>query len=414
MTPLVPSHLPLRYPAAYVQPNMAYILTLNCGSSSIKASLFAMPREKCLARLHVADVGLTRGLWIWECEGKTTRGRNPFPTYDDGLRFTMQRFGAMAMPIAAVAHRVVHGGPRYVDSVRITAAVLRGIRKNTKLAPLHTSPNLKGIRSAQRAFPVVPHVAVFDTGFHKTMPAFAAAYPLPLRFFERHAIRRYGFHGISYRYVIGEAARMLRRPLRTLKLIACHLGSGCSVCAIDGGKSIDTSMGFTPVEGIMMRTRCGDVDPGVILHLQRALKFTPERVNTLLNHQSGLLGVSGGAATMPEVLRRRKTGDRAATLAFEMFCYRVEKYIGAYVATLGGLDGLIFTAGIGENQPEVRAQIVKWCRGFGLKIAPRANARAVGRALAIHHPRSRAAIFAIPTNEGLMMARDAWQIVKKM
>ncbi len=388
------------------------VLALNCGSSSIKATLFDMPSENCVANLHVADVGLKKGLWILEQDGKITRGRTPFPTYEDGLRFVMRTLVTPQSQIAAVAHRVVHGGPHYVDSIRITAAVLRGIKDNTKLAPLHTPPNLKGIRIAQHTLPRVPHVAVFDTGFHKTIPDFAAAYPLPLRFYEKHFIRRYGFHGISYRYIIGEAARMMHRPLRSLKLIACHLGSGCSVCAIDGGKSIDTSMGFTPAEGIMMRTRCGDIDPGVLLHLQRALHFTPERLNTLLNHQSGLLGVSGGAATMPEVLRRRKAGDKAANLAFEMFCYRVEKYIGAYIATLGGIDGLVFTAGIGENQPEVRAQIVKWCRGFDLHIDPRKNQRAVGRPLAIHRPHSRAAILVIPTNEGLMMARDASTLLR--
>lgn len=389
---------------------MTCILTLNCGSSSVKATLFDMPSERCVAHLHVADVGLKRGLWVWECDGTTRRGHDPFPTYEDGLRFTMRKFSELPHAIDAVAHRVVHGGPKYVDSVTITAAVLRGIKDNTKLAPLHTPPNLKGIRTAQRALPDVPHVAVFDTGFHKTIPDFAAAYALPLRFFEKHRIRRYGFHGISYRYVITEAARLMKRPLKKLRLIACHLGSGCSVCAINGGKSIDTSMGFTPAEGIMMRTRCGDIDPGVILHLQRALHFTPERLNTLLNHQSGLLGVSGGAATMPEVIRRMRAGDRAATLAFEMFCYRVEKYIGAYVATLGGIDGLIFTAGIGENEPAVRDQIVKWCRGFGLTIDPRKNARAAGPPRAIHARNSTAAIFVIPTNEGLMMARDAYRL----
>ncbi len=399
---------------------MALILALNCGSSSIKATLFDMPRETCVANLHVSDVGLKRGHWVWESNGKKISGRDPFPTYEDGLRFVMRKFLRDATspvtadrPVIAVAHRVVHGGPKYVDSIRINGAVLRGIKENTKLAPLHTPPNLKGIRIAQQFFAALPHVAVFDTGFHKTMPTFAAAYPIPLRFFEKHLIRRYGFHGISYRYVIGEAARMMKRPLSKLKLIACHLGSGCSVCAIDGGKSIDTSMGFTPVEGIMMRTRCGDLDPGVLLHLQRTLHFTPDQVNTLLNHHSGLLGVSGGAATMQEVIRRMQAGDKAAELAFEMFCYRVEKYIGAYVATLGGIDGLIFTAGIGENEPLVRDQIVKWCKGFGLRIDPRHNTRAIqGEQRSVHHARSKAAIMVIPTNEGLMMARDAWHLVQ--
>ncbi|MBI2343736.1 MAG: acetate/propionate family kinase [Deltaproteobacteria bacterium] len=397
---------------------MTYILTLNCGSSSIKAALFTMPQEHELANLHVSDIGLKHGTWAWQCNGIATHGHEAFPTYEHGLRYVMRTF--LRDPrsplqrdnaLRAVAHRVVHGGSHYVDSVRITPTVLAGIRANTKLAPLHTPPNLKGIRVAHRYFPDIPHVAVFDTGFHKSIPDYAAIYPLPHALSKRLLIRRYGFHGISYRYVMSEAARMMRRPVKALRLIACHLGSGCSVCAIAGGKSVDTSMGFTPAEGLMMRTRSGDIDPGILLHLQMAHGFTPDRLNRLLNHQSGFLGVSGGAATMPEVLRRMVDGDPRATLAFEMFCYRVEKYIGAYVATLGGIDGLIFTAGIGENQPEIRAQIVKWCRGFGLTIDGAKNCRTRGTAAAIHARGSQAAILVIPTNEGVMMARDASALV---
>jgi acetate kinase len=397
---------------------MTLILTLNCGSSSIKAKLYEMPRERLRASLHLEDVGLRRGRWAWECGTVSRKGRRPFPTYPEGLRFVFdQMLHAPGTPLenkgdlAAIAHRVVHGGPKYVDSIRITPAVIRGIQANRKLAPLHTPPNIKGIRVAQQHFPRIPHVAVFDTGFHKTIPDYAAAYPLPLWLFDRHHIRRYGFHGISYRYVMHEAAAMMRKPLSRLKLIACHLGSGCSVCAIDRGKSVDTSMGFTPVEGIMMRTRSGDLDPGLMIHLQRTLGFSTSRLNNLINHHAGLLGVSQ-CSTMPEVIKRMREGNRAAKLAFEMFCYRVEKYIGSYVATLGGIDGLIFTAGIGENQPEVRSQITKWCRGFGLKIDSAKNRRTPGTPRAIHAKASKAAILVIPTNEGLMMARDTVRLIR--
>lgn len=398
---------------------MTFVLTLNCGSSSIKSQLVRMPGETQVLQLNLADIGLKRGTWHWDCDGVRRTGHAVFPTYAAGLQFLMRMIlrdprSPITGPadIAAVAHRVVHGGPRFIDSTIITSSVLRDIQANRKLAPLHTPPNLEGIRVAQRLVPAVPHVAVFDTGFHQTMPAYAAAYALPHHFFQRHALRRYGFHGISYRYVIGEAAAMLGRPARRLKLIACHLGSGCSVCAIDRGKSLDTSMGFTPLEGLMMRTRCGDIDAGLLLHLATVHGYTTKQLNRLLNHRSGLLGVSGGASTMPEVIRRMRAGDAKSRLAFEMFCYRVEKYIGAYVAALGGLDGLIFTAGIGENEPVVRAQIVKWCRGFGLKIDTKKNLRTRGATQAIHARSSQAAILVIPTNEGRIMARDAYALLR--
>lgn len=395
-----------------------YILTLNCGSSSIKSKLFAMPGEASPAGLDVSDVGLKKGTWTLRLGMRTQRGHRQFRTYDDGLRCILDWYlhdarSPLESPdqIVGIAHRVVHGGPKYKDSVRITPMVIRHIKENGKLAPLHTPPNLKGIDVARKMLPDAAHIAVFDTGFHQTIPDYAAAYPLPYHFYKKHNIRRYGFHGISYRYVIGEAAKMMRRPLRELKLIACHLGSGCSVCAIDRGKSVDTSMGFTPVEGIMMRTRTGDLDPGVILHMQRVFGYTPSQLNRLLNDRSGFFGVSGGATTMPEVIKRFRGGDERAKLAFHMFCYRVEKYIGAYIATLGGLDGIIFTAGIGENQPDIRRQIIKWCRGFGITINREKNLRARGKQMAIHARSSRAAVLVIPTNEGLMMARDAHRIV---
>lgn len=372
-----------------------------------------MPREEVVAHFHISNVGLPVAHWDLRTGATREAGRRALASYEQALRFGLrQLFEHPGIPItqpsdiAAVGHRVVHGGYRYTDSTVITAEVLKGIRANTKLAPLHTPPNLKGILVARAIFGHATHVAVFDTGFHQTIPDHAAAYAIPLTYFRRHHIRRYGFHGISYRYVIQEAARMLDKPLSRLKLIVCHLGSGCSIAAIDRGKSIDTSMGFTPAEGLMMRTRTGDLDPGVLLHLQSAHGYTTAQLNRLINHDSGFKGVSQGAATMPELLARVRRGRPAAQLAFEMFCYRVRKYIGAYTAALGGCDALIFTAGIGENEPLVRAKICEGLDALGLQLDMRRNNAAVGKLAAIHTKRSHSATLVIPTNEELMMARD--------
>ncbi|MBI2346556.1 MAG: acetate/propionate family kinase [Deltaproteobacteria bacterium] len=396
---------------------MSYILTLNCGSSSIKSKLFRMPAEVLIAQLHISNVGLPVAHWDLRTGASREEGKKALTSYEHALRFGLKQLFAHPgislkgpSAVTAVGHRVVHGGHRYVDSTPITAAVLSGIRANIRLAPLHTPPNLKGIHVARDVFPRARHVAIFDTGFHQTIPDHASAYALPLTYFRRHRIRRYGFHGISYRYVINEAARMLGRPVRQLRIVACHLGSGCSIAAIDRGRSIDTSMGFTPAEGLMMRTRTGDLDPGVLLHLQTVCGFTTPQLNRLINYDSGFKGISRGAATMPELLRRVRRGRTEAKLALEMFCYRVRKYIGAYMAALNGCDVLIFTAGIGENEPLVRAKICEGLAGLGLRLDSRRNARAVGTAATIHARRSHSAICVIPTNEELMMARDAYKL----
>lgn len=397
---------------------MTYILTLNCGSSSIKSKLFRMPSEHVVAHFHISNVGLPMAHWDLRTGATREQGAQALASYEQALRFGLrQLFAHPGIPvntpgeIRAVGHRVVHGGHRYADSTVITRHVLNDIRHNTQLAPLHTPPNLKGIHVAREIFPHADHVAIFDTGFHQTIPDHAAAYALPLKYFRRYRIRRYGFHGISYRFVIGEAARMLKRPLSRLKIIACHLGSGCSIAAIDRGRSIDTSMGFTPAEGLVMRTRTGDLDPGVLLHLQSAHGFTTAQINRLINHDSGFRGVSEGSATMPALLAHMRKGRPEAKLAHDMFCYRVRKYIGAYIAALGGCDALLFTAGIGENEAGVRAKICEGLEGMGLRIDRPRNTRATGVAAAIHHRRSTTAILVIPTNEELMMARDTAKLL---
>lgn len=400
---------------------MTYILTLNCGSSSIKSKLFRMPAEAVVAHFHISNVGLPMAHWDLRTGATREQGAQALASYEQALRFGLrQLFAHPGIPvntpeeIRAVGHRVVHGGHRYADSTVITRHVLNDIRRNAKLAPLHTPPNLKGIHVAKEIFPHAAHVAVFDTGFHQTIPDHVAAYALPLKYFRRYQIRRYGFHGISYRFVIAEAARMLRRPLSRLKLIACHLGSGCSIAAIDGGRSLDTSMGFTPAEGLVMRTRTGDCDPGVLLHLQSAHGFTTAQLNRLINHDSGFKGISQGCATMPALLAKARAGRPAARLAFDMFCYRVRKYIGAYLAALGGCDALIFTAGIGENEPFVRAAILEGLEAIGFQLDRPRNNRTIGIAAPLHTRRSPRAILAIPTNEELMMARDTLHLTQRL
>ncbi len=312
--------------------------------------------------------------------------------------------------ISAVGHRVVHGGSFFSESEVITPPVELAIQKCIPLAPLHNPYNLQGIRVCRELLPTVPHVAVFDTAFHQTMPDYTYVYPLPYRLHQEYGIRRYGFHGISHRYVSKRAAEIMETPLDTLKLISCHLGNGCSVTAIDGCKSLDTSMGFTPLEGLMMGTRCGDIDPAIVFHLYDHYGLSIREINQMLNRESGLLGVSGVSADMRDLFPAVFEGNQQASLAVKMFCYRASQYIGSYVATLGCLDVLIFTAGIGENVPQIRAEICAKLGFMGIHLDEEEN-REPGIEKAIHSEDSLVKIFVIPTNEELMIARDTVELV---
>ena len=309
--------------------------------------------------------------------------------------------------LTAVGHRVVHGGERFHEPTVINDEVLAEIRGNARFAPLHNPVNLLGVEAARRRLPAIPQVAVFDTAFHQTIPEHAYLYALPYEMYERERIRRYGFHGTSHHYVCLQAAKFLRRPLAELKLVTCHLGNGCSVCAVSNGCSIDTSMGMTPLEGLVMGTRCGDVDPAVVLHLIKGQGGSPDAVDRVLNRESGLLGISGISNDMREIKLAAEQGDRRAQLAIAIFCYRIRKYIGAYAAVLGGLDALVFTAGIGENDPTERASI---CRGFdflGMRLdaagneTPSLNADGVAD---VSSGDSRVRILVIRTDEQRMIA----------
>ena len=312
--------------------------------------------------------------------------------------------------ISAVGHRVVHGGSHFAESTVITPSVEGAIRQSVSLAPLHNPYNLQGILACREILSDIPHVAVFDTAFYQTMPDYSYMYPLPYHFYEQYGIRRYGFHGISHRYVSGRTAEILGWPLESLKLISCHLGNGCSITAIDQGKVIDTSMGFTPLEGLMMGTRCGDIDPAIIFHLMDEHRMSAQAINQILNGESGLLGVSGVGSDARDLFHAVSEDNQRAVLALKMFCYRATQYIGKYAAVLGGLDVLIFTAGIGENAPRVRAKICETLGFLGIRLNQKKN-RSVGVEKAIHRAGAPVQILVIPTNEELMIARDTFRLI---
>jgi acetate kinase len=292
--------------------------------------------------------------------------------------------------IEAIGHRVVHGFEKFKEPVLIDQRVIQKIRECSELAPLHNPANLDGILACKRLLPRVRQVAVFDTAFHHTLPKYAYIYGLPYEYYRKLGIRKYGFHGTSHEYVACEAAKILKRPLERLKIVTCHLGNGCSITAIDKGKSIDTSMGFTPLEGLIMGTRCGDIDPALVTFIMRNKKIDVRKMDDILNKDSGLKGISGISNDMRELLRRRSKGNKRAKLALDIFIYRIKKYIGAYVAVMGGLDALVFTAGIGEHARLIRKAI---CRGSfaHLKLKPK--------------------ILVVPTNEELMIARQAYNVL---
>ena len=392
------------------------VLVINCGSSSVKYSLFRMADGaggETLASGLVEKIGEAKSRIHHTVAGRKESRDAPAPDHRSAFDLMIRELAegpraVLAGPadIHAVGHRVVHGGERFTESVRITDEVLTAIEANATLAPLHNPPNLVGIRAAMDLLPGVPHVAVFDTAFHQTLPPRAFLYAIPYGLYEQHDIRRYGFHGTSHRYVAETAADLLRKPLAEANLITCHLGNGCSVAAVRGGKSIETSMGLTPLEGLVMGTRSGDVDPAVVFHLVRALGMTVEEVDRVLNRESGLAGLSGVSNDMREVLHAARAGNRRAELAIEIFCYRLRKYIGAYTAVLGRVDALVFTAGIGENAPAIRERSCAGLEALGYRLdAVKNEARGPGaRDVAARDSEKR--IFIIPTDEEAMIARD--------
>jgi len=403
------------------------VLVLNCGSSSVKfqlvetdAGLIASDSDRMLAKGLVENIG---GTAIIRYEAQ---GRRPVKETAEILEHKIAVERCLALltredcgvirdrrEIEAVGHRVVHGGERFQASVRIDDDVLDEIEECFSLAPLHNPPNVKGYRAARELLPGLPQVAVFDTAFHQTMPPHAWLYGLPWALYERHKIRRYGFHGTSHRFVSARLAAALGRRADDpgLRLITCHLGNGCSIAAIKGGRSIDTSMGFTPLEGLVMGSRSGDIDPAILLHVMAKEELGPTEINALLNKHSGLLGVSGVSNDMRALLEAESQGNPRARQAVDLFCYRLLKYVAAYMGALGGVDGLAFAGGIGENAPAIRARSLQGLEALGLRIDTERNAAARGSLAEISPEGAASRVFVIPTNEELLIARDTWAIV---
>ncbi|MBJ6110229.1 acetate kinase [Hymenobacter sp. BT523] len=396
------------------------IFVINSGSSSIKYQLFRWPAEQPVCSGLVERIGSDEATirhTVFEQEGATAEQRLVLPLSDHeaGLRevvrlLTAQPGGVIRDPaeIAAVGHRVVHGGEAFAATTLITAEVKAEIRRLFALAPLHNPANYLGIEVAEQLFAQARQVAVFDTAFHQTMPEYAFRYALPTALYEEQRIRKYGFHGTSHQYVAAQAAAYLQNP--DARLITIHLGNGCSMAAVRGGQSLDTSMGFGPLSGLVMGTRSGDLDPSVLLHLLGPLGYSAEQVSTLLNKESGMLGLAG-SNDMRDIGQALAAGDARAALAYDLYAYRIRHYIGAYTATLNGLDAIVFTAGVGENDALVRAKVCARMEFFGLQLDEEKNQQRSPGLRDLSEPASRARILVIPTNEELEIARQSAELL---
>lgn len=394
------------------------ILVINCGSSSLKYQLIDMENEQAAAKGLVERIGIEGSKLTQKVEGRDKYVvETAMDNHQDAIKVVLdalvdEKNGVIAnlTEISAVGHRVVHGGEKYAESVLIDDSVMIAMDECVKLAPLHNPPNITGIKACRNLMPNVPMVAVFDTAFHQTMPSEAYVYALPYEYYENHGIRRYGFHGTSHKYVSGVAAEMLGKDIQDLKIITCHLGNGASLTAIKDGKSIDTSMGFTPLEGLVMGTRCGDVDPAVVTYLMKELGLTAAEVDDVMNKQSGILGVSGVSSDFRDVEEAAGAGDKRALLALNIFYYRVRKYIGSYAAAMGGVDCIVFTAGLGENSPETREAVCEGLEFLGVKIDKSKN-NFRGKKEDVSAADAKVKVLVIPTDEEMMIARDTLRLI---
>lgn len=391
------------------------VLVINSGSSSIKYRVYDMSPETLLVSGHIERIGDNTSVSIYRQHNTSGdivehQENNPIPDHAAGLQHIVASLNDSGLldssgSLSAIGHRVVHGGEAFKTPTRINDSVMDGIRNMIPLAPLHNPANLSGIEAMHRLLPQVPQVAVFDTAFFHTLPPHAYRYAIPGEWYLNHQIRRYGFHGTSHQYVARQAANYLQRPLKTLRLITLHLGNGASASAIRDGVCIDTSMGMTPLEGLIMGTRCGDLDPSVHFFLARTLGMTLDEIETLLNHDSGMKGLCG-VSDMREVHQLANKGDEQAQLAIEMFCYRIGKYIGAYYIALGGLDALIFTGGIGENDSLVRQSVCNRLSVLGITLDQTQHPATPGEPVMISGKDSNIKVLVVPTNEELEIARQ--------
>ncbi|MCM2272682.1 MAG: acetate kinase [candidate division Zixibacteria bacterium] len=397
------------------------ILVLNCGSSSVKYQLIDTDSQIALAKGLVSRIGMSESVLThkpWD--------RPEIKVSAEILDHIVAVEYVVSMllspnhgvikdknEINAIGHRVVHGGEEFTDSVLITPDLMSALRSLIELAPLHNPHNIRGINACIKTLPKVPQVAVFDTAFHWRMPPHAYIYGIPYVFYKRYSIRRYGFHGTSHKYVSDRAAHMLGKPLSELKIITAHLGNGASMAAVDSGVSIDTSMGFTPLEGLLMGTRSGDLDPAIILHIMAREELSLHEGNTMLNKHSGLVGISGVSSDMREVISAANSGNSNAKLALDIFCYRIKKYIGSYWAAMGRLDAIVFTAGVGENSSVVRSLSCKGMEQMGVVVDEEKNSAATAKEMDISGPGAKVKVLVIPTNEELVIAQDTQRIVEE-
>ncbi len=397
------------------------VLIVNCGSSSIKYQFIQTDTKKMLAKGSVERIGMKGAILNHQrYDGDKVKVAGEIVDHQAGVEYILAillspNHGVIQdrSEIEAVGHRVVHGGEKFTGSVLINDEVMEGLQECIELAPLHNPHNIKGIKACQRLLPNLPQVGVFDTAFHHAIPDYAYLYGLPYVLYKRYGIRRYGFHGTSHLYVSRRAADLMQKPIEQLKIITCHLGNGCSMAAVFGGVSVDTTMGFTPVEGLLMGTRCGDLDPTSILYIMGREELSLGEANALLNKHSGIIGISGVSSDMREIIQEMETGNRRAKMAFDVFCYRVKKYLGAYTFAMGGLDAVVFTGGIGENAATVRQASLSGLDALGIKVDSEANHRKSSEERAIHAPDSKVSVWVIPTNEELVIAMDTERVVKE-
>ena len=396
------------------------VLVINCGSSSLKYQLIDMDGEKVLCKGLCERIGMESSMITHEANGHKATTPAIFPTHTEAFAEVVKKMTTGegkcindVSEIDAIGHRVVHGGEKFKESCLITDEVIETIRELSPLAPLHNPAGILGIESARKVFgPNIPMVAVFDTAFHSTMPPKAYMYAIPYEYYEKYGVRRYGFHGTSHKYVAYKAAEYLEEPIERLKLITCHLGNGSSITAVQDGKSVDTTMGFTPLDGVLMGTRCGAVDPSAVTYVAGKHGFGVSEMDTYMNKKSGMLGISGKSSDFRDITAAAEAGDKRATLAKDMLVYDIKKDIGAYAAAMNGLDAVIFTGGIGENAPNCREEVCENMEYLGIKIDKAAN-DFKGELKKISTPDSKVEVWVIPTNEELLIARDTLAMIQK-
>lgn len=397
------------------------ILVLNCGSSSIKYKLYDMEGEKVLAQGGVERIGLDGAfIKVTLPSGEKRQIMHDMPDHKEGVNVVFKalldpEMGALKSldEIDAVGHRIVQGGDKFNQSMLVDKSVEDGIEELCDLAPVHNAGHLKGIRAVDALMPKTPQVVVFDNAFHSTMPDYAYLYAIPYELYEKYHVRRYGFHGTSHRYVSKRVCEILGLDQADSKLITCHIGNGASIAAVLNGKVVDTSMGLTPLAGVMMGSRCGDIDPSAVTYLMEKLNMTPHEMSEFLNKKSGVLGITGISSDMRDVEAAANEGNERAVLALKMYAYRVKKYIGSYAAAMGGVDAVVFTAGVGENQTGLRADICRGLEFLGIEIDEAVNATVRGREAVISSPSSRVKVVVVPTDEEIVIARDTQALVAK-